>query len=370
MATSPPFSPSFTLNAVNFSDPWGSAGIPNPFPAQYGPALPSANAAFTLPATFAYLQPDFHVPTLYSANVALEHQFRDWLLRAAYVGNKGVHQFQLFRGMRDANAAIYIPGQSTLANTQARRPYPNFGAISAIESVNNSNYNSLQLVADKRFNSHYSILVNYTWAKELSDIVEQCCAWTNPFSRRFDYGPSNTDVRHTFRFTNVLAIPNLKVQGITGKLINGWMLNSIITWQSGMPFNPLSGVDNAFDGGSNQRADFLGGDASLGSGRSHAAQVQQWFNTVLFTKNAPGTFGNTGKDVLIGPRLFNTDANISKNFALTERMRFQFRAEFFNLFNNTNFTLPGSSISAPATFGKITGALSPRIMQLALKFYF
>lgn len=90
----------------------------------------------------------------------------------------------------------------------------------------------------------------------------------------------------------------------------------------------------------------------------------------LFVQNALGTFGNTGKNVLLGPRYFNTDIGVIKNTSITERANLQFRAEFFNLFNNVNFKLPNSRLTAGGSFGTITSAFDPRILQFALKLAF
>jgi hypothetical protein len=193
--------------------------------------------------------------------------------------------------------------------------------------------------------------------------------WTSPYNRRFDYGLSREDVPHNFKFSNVWNIPTPDATGITGKLIKGWMLNSIVTWQSGFPFSVASGRDNSFSGLGRDRADYIGGDASFGSDRSHGDMVAQYFNTAVFVPNAIGTFGNSGKNILRGPRYFNTDFGVTKRTGITERVNTEFRAEFFNIFNNVNFNLPNANQSS-AQFGRITSALDPRIIQFGFKVQF
>jgi len=132
-----------------------------------------------------------------------------------------------------------------------------------------------------------------------------------------------------------------------------------------------SGRDNSFTGGTD-RADFVGaGSAQLSYDRSHAEMIQRWFDTSKFTFNAIGTFGNTGRNFLRGPRYFNTDFGLLKVTKLNERMSFQFRAEAFNLFNTVNFALPNSNVSS-AQFGQITAVVpdSQRIIQLGVKLIF
>jgi hypothetical protein len=164
-------------------------------------------------------------------------------------------------------------------------------------------------------------------------------------------------------------LPGLKRGGALAKVVNGWAVNSIVTWQSGFPFSVNSGLDNAFTGTSGQRADFLGGEPAPSNSRSHAEMIARWFDVTLFTTNAVGTFGNSGKDILRAPRLFNVDFSTIKVTKLTERASLQFRGEFFNFFNNVNFNGPNATVTS-STFGRITSARDPRILQGALKFIF
>ncbi len=111
------------------------------------------------------------------------------------------------------------------------------------------------------------------------------------------------------------------------------------------------------------------GEAQLSYDRSHADMIARWFDISRFTVNAPGTLGNLGRNVLRGPRYFNTDLALIKNTRVTEAVSVQFRAEAFNVFNNVNFNGPNTNRSA-AQFGQITSAQDPRILQLALKLAF
>jgi len=359
-----PFAPTFRFNDVAFEDPYGSVGLPNPFPAQFGPTVRGSDVDFTLPAAVRWtFAKDFRIPQIATWNLILERQIgQDWVLKATYQATKGTYLSQSV--VREINPATYIPGQSTVSNTQARRPYQDFVNVGRIESGNNSNYNALQLNAEKKFARGLSVLANYTWSKALDDLN-----WSNPFYRRFDYGVSGTDLPHNFKFSNVWEVPKLGVKGAAGKLVNGWMLNSLLAWQSGFAMTISSGRDNSFTGVGRDRADFLGGRADLGSGRPHSQMVASFFDTSRFTANAIGTFGNSGRNNLRGPRFFNTDLSAVKNTHVSERVSVQFRAEFFNVFNNVNFRGPSTN-TASAQFGRITAANDPRILQFALKTVF
>jgi hypothetical protein len=360
-----PFAPTFIFNGVRFDDPYASAGIPNPFPEQYGPTVRGPEATFTTPAAIrAYFSEDWRIPRLATWNLIIERQIGStWVARAGYYGNKGT--YLSFNGpFREVNPAVYIPGASTVGNTQARRVYSDFSNVGEVQSSNNSHYNSLQFNLEKRFANGLSLLANYTWQKTIDDF-----GWTNSANRRYDYAVSNDDVTHVLKFSNIYELPRFGLSGFAGRLLNGWSLNSIVLWQSGFPFSIGSGVDNSFTGIGRDRADFLGGEAQLSYGRPHGEMIQEWFETSLFAVNAPGTFGNSGRNNLRGPHFFNTDFSVIKDTRILENTSLQFRAEFFNIFNNVNFNGPVTNRSS-GQFGRITSAQDPRILQFALKLVF
>ena len=370
LADTAPFGPRFDYSGrINFADPYSSIGIPNPFPAQYGPSLPTAGANFTLPVSiYATLQNNWHMPQLSTWNLTLERQFSSSLLaRVAYAGNKGTYLASGTLNFREDNPAVYLPGASTIANTQSRRLDPNFGSVGLFSSDNNSHYESLRVSLEQRLSHGLSVQSNFTWSKMIDDLGPS--GTTNPFYRGFDYGTSNDDVPYVFNFSALWQIPHARLHGIANTIINGWQLSSLATWNDGFPFSVVSGVDNSFSGVGEDRADYVGGNASLSNGRSHGQLISQYFNVAAFTPNALGTFGSAGKNILRGPRLFNTDLSLLKNFRIMERVNLQFRAEFFNVFNNVNFSAPQNSL-ASSSVGQITAAADPRILQFALKLTF
>lgn len=375
----PPFSPVINLTDVSLADPYGSAGIANPFPAEFGPRNPGPDSTFppdvTLPWIFSR---HFRLPQILTWNLTLERGIGDsWLVRAAYMGNKadrlsGTTDQEV--GQLALNPAIYVPGQSTEANTQERRVYPVFGPINSIDSGVNSNYNALQLTLEKRTTHGFSFLADFTWSKSLDDFAPAGGSGTNTCTcgRSFDYGPDTGDISKNVRFSGTYMLPRAPFKGLVDKAINGWQLTGIANWQTGFPFTIFSDQDNSFSAIGADRANLAASsvrDAVLSTGRSHAQLVSEWFNTSAFTSNGVGTFGNTGKNILRGPRLFDTDLALLKNTKVTERFALEFRAEFYNAFNNVNFGIPDHGL-LDSGFGQITSAGSPRIMQLALKAIF
>jgi Carboxypeptidase regulatory-like domain len=393
----PPFAPIIFLTDVNFKDPYASAGVTDPFPGSFGAISKTYPSNTPFPqGPFFFTQifgQDFRLPVITLWNLTLERQLgNSWLMRAAYVGNKGSHLYGTAdqeSGLFQANPAIYIPGnnpdgtpRSTVDNEQSRRLHQGYSNVSVVDSAINSHYNGLQLTVEKRMSSGLSMLVNYTWSRDMNDFapIGSYFGPTNPFDRHFDYGPSDEDIRHVFKLSGTYQLPHVGVSGFADKVVNGWQISSIVTWQGGSPFTIYSGVDNSLSGEFQDRADFTGASihqAQLSSGRSHNQMVQQFFNTSLFQPNAIGTFGNLGKNALRGPRLFNNNMALVKNTKIGERFGVQFRAEAFNVFNNVNFQLYTSNGSigldryqADQTFGQIFNAAAPRILQLALKVAF
>jgi hypothetical protein len=146
-------------------------------------------------------------------------------------------------------------------------------------------------------------------------------------------------------------------------ILGHWQLGSLLAVHTGFPFTPTTGVDNSLTGVRQDRPNVTG-DPYV-----RDTQAQIWINPAAFVANPLGTFGNAGYNSLIGPRLFDLGANLTRSFPVREHQRFDLRFEFFNLLNHTNFNLPVSSKSS-ATFGRILSSGDPRILQFAAKFVF
>ena len=378
----PPFAPIVNITGTNFSNPYGAANVTNPFPAQFGPSNPGPNATFPQNISFTQIfDRHFRLPQILTYNLTLERELASgWLLRAQYVGNKGSHlggTGDQEAGLLQLNPSIYIPGQSTEDNIQSRRIYPNFGFIDSINSGVNSNYNAGQLELEKRLSRGLSFQTNFTWSRSLNDygpngqpggLATNTCAC----GRSLDYGPDSGDDNKVFRLSANYAFPRAPFKGVVDKAINGWNLSSITSWQTGFPFTAFAEDDNSFSAIGADRPDITVAnikDTQLSTGRSHSQLVNEWFNTADFTENQIGAYGNIGKNSLRGPRLFNTDLALLKTGKVGEGVGYEFRAEFYNVFNNVNFGNPDAGLQ-DSDFGQISSAGDPRILQMALKFRF
>jgi len=350
-------------NANSFSEPY--AGRDNPFPLDRNP-LP--NVTFPLPHTVFSYDPDFRNAYLQAWNLSAEREiFPSYLVRVAYAGSKGT---RLAIG-RELNAAVYAPGATTATTNQRRPLAPTFSNITNIEATGNSTFHSLQATLDKRFSKGLSVLASYTWSRSIDDSSENKqtgTSRTNPFDQSFDKGPSNFDHTHRFAVSWLWELPVRFDQRLLNALLGGWNLTGILTTQTGFPFTVSSGVDNARTGTGGQRPDQVK-DWHLPDGRSRGEQVAQWFDTSAFVLNALGTYGNVGRNSLRGPGSTSLNLGLHKDFPIRESLKLQFRFETFNALNNVNLGLPNSNRSA-STFGRITSADNPRILQFALRVAF
>jgi hypothetical protein len=364
MVDSAPFSPQIFRYGVPFENPY--AGIRNPFPAEFAPTPPPKDAEFEKPVLGVSYATDWKPARVLSWNLTVEHQImKDVLFRMGYVASKGTHL-----GVNtDVNSARYFAGAEDI-DANLRRPYKDFTQITQNVSGANSIYNSLQVSVEKRFSRGFTAGANYTWGHSL-DWVSYLTDLDginaiNPTNLRAYRGTSDFSVPHRFIMNYVWQLPSPK-DGLLRHVLGGWESSGIWTWQSGFPLNITSGDDRSLTTIGNDQADVTG-PASLTSG-SKSQKIAKWFTTQSFAVARLGTFGNAGRNILRGPGTVNVDFSAHKNFALTERARLQFRAEFFNVLNHANLNNPGTSVTS-GDFGRITGAGSPRIIQLALKVSF
>ena len=308
--------------------------------------------------------PNFRNAIAQQWNFSLQQQFfSSWIATAAYVGSKGNH---LFSGS-ELNPAIFgAPGRTL----DERRPwYPALGSVTDQSSRGNSIYHSLQLILNKRFARGFSLQTNYTWGKLIDDSSSDGDGPANPFDFRSERSPSDYDLTHRFVTSFIWALPRLEgAQPVVRHVLGGWETNSIIVLQSGGWITFSSGVDNSQSGVNGDRADLVG-NPKLDTSRSRDELIQRYFNTAAFTVNPPGTFGTSGRNILRGPGDATVTFGVVKNIPVMEKVRLQFRGEFFNFFNRVNLGNPNTNATS-AQFGRITGAGAPRVVQLALKLVF
>ncbi len=267
---------------------------------------------------------------------------------------------------------------------------PVFSSIFAQDTIANSAYNSFQASLDKRFSHGLQFTVAYTLSKSF-DEASSFEGILNPVDPRLSRSLSAFDARNRIVFSYYWELPFRKRSGFAGQMTNGWALSGITTYQTGFPIRITSLADNelmySFD------FELPGQPAQIAPFRTQKPQSNgnYFFDPNSFTENATdntvapcssgavfgcydpallGTTGNSRRTLCCGPSISNTDFAVLKTFTISETKHIDFRGEFFNIFNHTQFFNPDGSSSDGAQFGQVTQAKDPRLMQFALKFFF
>jgi hypothetical protein len=282
--------------------------------------------------------------------------------------------------------------QRTVQRGQLLSPYPQYLSLSApADFSGDSTYHSLQVKAEKRFKSGGTLLGSYTFSKILSN-AETLTTWLdsptgvasvqNWYNLRAEKALSSFDTRQRLVISYVYDLPFGKgrkflsgASGLTDKLVSGWGINGLTTFQLGLPlgFSVASNLNTTgFNTGLRPNVAANCDRTVSGSAQS---RINGWFNTSCFSLPAAFTFGNASRTdpQLRGPGIANYDFAIFKRTAITERFNLEFRAESFNLFNRVQFGQPNVQYNPAAnnTFGVISTQLNqPRLMQMALRLRF
>jgi hypothetical protein len=366
-----PFVPNISLSTVtSLSNPLANfqGGVVPGNPIEtYNPETGAAR--FNRPVSMYAIERDFPNPDVQQYSFSLQRQLpKDFSVEVAYVGNVG----RKLQNPIEINPATFAPG-ATLANREQRRPINpgNLSSITLFSNSANSSYNSLQTSLTKRFSNSYLFNANYTWSRSL----DQTSAFTggntyqNPANRAADWGLADFHREHVFTASWIWELPKFPYGGaVVGKILNDWQLTGLVRLTSGLPFNVITGRDNSLTGIGRDRPNVIG-DPELSSDRPRGEVVQRYFNTQAYVANALGTFGNSGRNTLVGPGFASADIGLFRNISITETHQIQLRGEVFNLFNRVNLANPDSNL-ASTSFGRILSAGDPRIIQLAIKYSF
>jgi len=321
-------------------------------------------------AMFA-VDPHFRPSYAEQFNLTAEHEISPWamVLKAALVGNVGRHLYNTY------NANQPIPGAAAL-NT--RRPLyaiaPNVSDVSYFTVDGLSNYYALQFTLDKRLSKGLNALFGYTWSHAIDNVPLEFGGGSSgplpqdPRNLRAERGNSIIDMRHRLTASYLYRLPVGKGQqfinksGVADWVLGGWQTNGILTAQSGLPFTAV--LQTSTTNGTSSRPN------SNGTQGNDPHTLQRWFDPAPFTTPAAYTYGNAGRNTLFGPGRWNWDMSIFKNFTIRDEMRFELRAEAFNVFNHPQFGQPNSNIGN-AQVGVITSTVgNPRQLQLGLRFQF
>ncbi len=411
---------------VNSADapPYGGTEIwagqfSNPFATNPGgniyPYTPSKNAPFAPAGTYIFVPPNLKTPSTNQWNLVVQRQLgKDWLVSASYLGSESEHLWDSYQ----ANPAVYIPGKcsagqyglrvagpcSSVGNQNYRRTFvlnkypgtlfsngsPAFGYVDSFDSGATSSYNGLLLRLQKRFSRGLSMDANYTWSHCIGDLsigdstgnAGQGLAIAN--NRAYDRsncqsneigGTFSADRRQIFNLTVVYQSPKLS-NAWASRILSDWKIAPIYSFKSAYWVSAYLSTDVALNGDSgNERPVQLLSDPLCSDPRPSC-----WINPKAFVSPAPGTLSGLGRNNIPGPHFFGLDMEVSREFPIRERLRFEIRGEAFNLTNSfragvslPSLTAGGSGVNTTfgtPTFGQITSALDPRIVQVAAKVSF
>jgi len=356
------------------------------------PGLRTNVAGVNPNAGFASIDPNFRPPESYQWNLTISHElFKDTVLEASYIGNHGLHIWrrnvnvndvppdQACRGTacdgstRSARLQIARAGLGVTSQDQGKliadnRLLRNVGNIQQDQSNGNSTYNAMQVWLNRRFSRSLAFQVAYTWGHAISDVA--LTSFTNttsdPFNFRADKGDADLDRRHTFVGNVVYVLPSFKRWGKGANLALGeWQLNAIASRFGATPIDITTGANTIGTSAAvGQRPNYTGAPIYLNTGDSTLH-----LNPLAFARPAPGQLGTLGKGAVRGTPITTVDFSVAKNWRFEERYGVQFRAEFFNLFNHTNFVGFDTDIRN-TSFGTLNAAQAPREIQLGVKFTF
>jgi Carboxypeptidase regulatory-like domain/TonB dependent receptor len=329
---------------------------------------------------------DYHRRTPYVEQYELNVQrqlSKNTALEVGYLGTQG-HRLERIQYFNQPN-----PGPGS---TASRSPWPEFGFVQEVIGLVNSNYNSLAVKLTRRMSSGFTYLLGYTFSKSIDDGSGERIIGTDNIDAQNEYcikcerGLSSFDQRQRFVASTLYELPLGKGRtflnhGLVGALAGGWDLGLIWTMASGSPVDIYSGKDQSNTGVGQDRPNVVPGQAWQLSNPT----PKQWFNVQAFALQPQFTFGNLGRNVVIGPRLFDVDSTIKKDFKFTERRYVQLRLDAFNTFNHPNFGDPGNRVNAnqldasgvpipgAGSFGRITSTktgVDMRELQVSLKVVF
>jgi hypothetical protein len=369
----------------------------------------SSSAALTAPFAMEARPYNSKTPTYYNYDLEFQKQLPYSILFAmAYVGTSASELLQLTNlngipygttfQLQNQDPVKVAQNPKAIAGSNAKdenflRPYQGYGDITSVGNGGSSNFNSLQLVANRRYASGLFFGVVYTWGKSLGVTSQD----TDPtridgLTRKYDYGPLSFDRRHTFAANYIYTLPPLlKSHRVMSSIINGWQISGVTRFQTGAPY----GVSFAIPGYSNQNLTGsysegprirIIGDPRTGVGKSPFYRLNVNAFAAPYVGD-PGIGSGQGSNFLTGPGINDTDLAVQKSFAIKDRVHFRMRLDAFNAFNHAQFsgidsqaqfTAPGSTVlTNPASpnyvslqFGAINGVLPPRTVQLTGKISF
>ena len=332
---------------------------------------------------------NFKNPEAWNWNFTVERElpFKS-MVSLAYVGRRGLH-LQRESDINQPTTAVVAANPGV--NLAALRPYLGFGSIRETDNVASSLYNALQATWNRRFSNGLLFGFSYTLSKSMDNGSNQRDVVPNTYDPNSLWGPSEFDARHIFIANYLYQLPFFRQQqGFIGRVLGGWQVSGISQFQTGTPCGVAGGSDYAGVGLDSNFGCGVNGQYWIVNGKPKIIGTfganGQWFSTTnpdgspIFTKPAAGTFNTQRvRDLIYQPGFQNWNMGLFKAIPVNERLRFQFRAEAFNVWNHPNWGGgSGGGVQfnpTSSTFGKVTtkgGGVGggERNLQLSLRMEF
>ncbi|MGA2739836.1 MAG: TonB-dependent receptor [Bryobacteraceae bacterium] len=347
------FNPPYFNIRVFFPSQNGLLTLANPFP---------TNLSYVPPPSLSTLSPNLTTANIQAWNYTLQRELPSaGTLTVSYAGSKGTHLIY----SRNINQPPPEPGDPT-----TNAPNPNFGSIDYIDSGANSSYNSLQVTFNRPLRRDLSVLAAYTYSKSIDDTSAFEPVQTDQNFPQNDYDYHAERALSSFDMRNRLVAAYVYRLPFRNRWLRNFENSGIITAQSGQPFTPMLEFDNSNTGNTGGAGNGYDRPNVVGDWHLANPSAQEWFNTAAFAIPPQYTFGDAGRNILIGPGLFTVDTSLSRRFQVGERSAIVFEAQAFNALNRVNFQMPQNFADVPSTFGHIFSANPPRQIQFALRYSF
>ncbi|HUS05435.1 MAG TPA: carboxypeptidase regulatory-like domain-containing protein [Bryobacteraceae bacterium] len=335
---------------------------------------PSGGTTRSFPANLSVLPTRIPAASVTTYNIGVQQELPSGIiLDVSYVGNYARHLARTININQLPVGTRLNPPNSNI-NVNALRPYPGYANINVRDQGDNSNYNSLQVSASRRLQNGLSFTANYTWSRALDSTSGTP---QDAYNARPDYGLSAVHRKHLVNVNYIYELPFFRrsENSFLRTALGGWEIAGVTLAQSGAPNSVTVPVDVARIGAASSRTT-VASNPNLAAGER---TLSRWFNTEAFLpaeKMIQGVFGNSGRNILIGPGFSQWDVSVLKNFRFAEKANVQFRAESFNVLNHASFTGISTSVRFDAAgnpaqnYGAVTGAGPGRVLEFGLKLLF
>jgi hypothetical protein len=325
-----------------------------------GPVLPEFDLSTAFQGGAASSQPSLFStsrylpnPYLQQWNASIELPVRQFsLLTVSYYGQKGT------RLRRQVN--VNQPSAGDAGTLDDRRPFSDFKNIFQFETSASSISHAAEIRAERRFRSGLGFAATYRFSRSIDDATLISILPQDSHNLRAERGLSDFHMKHRLVFSSTINLP-----GWRSILKKGWQFQAIGTLQSGMPLSAIVSADVSGTGSPIVNRPDLVSNPNVSN-----PTPLRFFDPTAFRIPAQGTFGNSGRNVIIGPGIWNVDTALARSIRLSDSTRAQFRADFYNVFNHPNFVAPPTmqNFADSPDFGALFVARSPRIVQIGLKF--